>query len=228
MDYEARLEAFYARLPLQGTTVIDVGAHLGRHAIPLARQARVVHAFEPVPPIRHQLSERLMAQGLNNVAIYPFALSSANGFAQFQFIPNLPEESGLKARHIYNAKPDPAQPVQVQTLRLDDLMAPTLDVSFIKIDIEGGELDMLRGSKLLLTRWRPVVAFECGAASFLGYHETPELIYQVFAELGFDVHSIFGDRIVDAAEFREKTYLQTFWDYVAIPHEKSDLARQFD
>lgn len=227
MDFEARLEAFYARLPIDDTTVVDVGAHLGRHAIPLARRARVVHAFEPVPSIRHRLSLQLTTLGLNNVVLYPFALSSNNGVAQFQFIPNLPEESGLKARHVYNATPEPAEPVSVHTVRLDDLLAPSLDVSFVKIDIEGGELDMLQGSRQLLARWRPAVAFECGAASFLGYHDTPELIFQMFSELGFGVYSIFGDRIASPAEFREKSHAQLFWDYVAIPNEKSDQFRRF-
>ena len=57
MDFEAKLEAFYNQLDLDGTTIIDIGAHIGRHAIPLAKKigpAGLLYAFEPIPLIRNR------------------------------------------------------------------------------------------------------------------------------------------------------------------------------
>ncbi|MEM7197982.1 MAG: hypothetical protein AAF352_06405, partial [Pseudomonadota bacterium] len=55
-SFEDFLEEFYTKLDLKGKTVIDIGAHAGRHAIPLAQLVGVegiVLAFEPVPAVRH-------------------------------------------------------------------------------------------------------------------------------------------------------------------------------
>ena len=98
-------------------------------------------------------------------------------------------------------------------------------IGFLKCDIEGGELDMLNGAARTLTVARPIVSFECGAASFLGYHDRPQDLFKIFHDRGYAVHSILGDRIVDEQAFREAGYAQNVWDYVAFPLEKSGLAQ---
>ena len=225
MDYEGLLESFYTRLPLNGATVIDVGAHTGRHAIPLAAQvgaSGTVHAFEPIPEIRSQLAQNLEIAGVNNVIVYPFALASKPAEVQFHYIPNLPQESGIKARHTYNSPTDPPKLLKLYAHSLDDIL-PNTDVAFIKVDIEGGELDMLEGAGRTLTTGRPVVSFECGAASFLGYHDRPQDLFKLFHDRGYALHSILGDQIADEHAFREATHVQVVWDYVAIPLEKANL-----
>jgi FkbM family methyltransferase len=228
MDFEAKLESFYDKLSLSGKTVIDVGAHVGRHTLPLARKIGpdgLLCAFEPVPAIRGLLNQNLASSGLNNVAVYPFALSDRRHVADFNFIPNLPEESGLNKRHIYNAVPDEFRILKVGVFRLDDLIPSKQPVSFMKIDVEGAELDVLRGAADLLEASRPVVAFECGAASFLGYHETPEKLFDIFSALGYQTFSIVGERMTDADAFARAAYAQNSWDYVSLPPGQHELSR---
>jgi FkbM family methyltransferase len=227
MDFEAKLENFYRQLPLESATVIDIGAHVGRHAIPLAKLvglSGVVHAFEPIPVIRSKLVANALAAEVNNIVIYPFALSDTDAMARFHYKPNLPEESGLKDRHIYNVEPGPTQLIDLQSHRIDTLFQST-EAAFVKVDIEGGELDMFRGSVKFLRHARPIVAFECGSASFLGYHDRPQELYQLFADIGFVVYSILGGKIESADTFKQASFDQNFWDYVAFPVEKTDLSR---
>ena len=227
MDFEKLLEDFYTQLPLTGATVIDIGAHTGRHAVPLANlvgDAGVVHAFEPIPVIRGQLAQNLESAGVNNVIVYPFALASKPEAVQFHYIPNMPQESGIKARHVYNGPTDPPQLLSLYAHTLDDVL-PNVEVAFIKIDIEGGELDMLKGAGKTLTVSRPIVSFECGAASFLGYHDRPQDLFSLFHNRGYAIFSIVGDQIADEHAFREAGYAQNVWDYIAFPLEKAGLAR---
>ncbi len=227
MDFEAKLEAFYNDLELRGTTVIDIGANIGRHAVPLAKKigpTGLLCAFEPIPVIRGILNEKLLAAELNNVAVYPFALSSERTVADFNYIPNLPEESGLKKRHIYNAVPSEFQKIKVGVFKLDDLIALDTKVTFIKIDVEGGELDVLRGAPRLLASSRPIVAFECGAASFLGYHKTPGEIFNLFDAMQYQIFSIIGQRMTDVEAFTAASYAQNCWDYIALPYGQEHLA----
>jgi len=228
MDFEAKLEAFYNQLDLDGTTIIDIGAHIGRHAIPLAKKigpAGLLYAFEPIPLIRNRLNENIYASGLNNVVVLPFALSTKREVADFTYVPNLPEESGLKERRIYNDIPSEFQKIKVGVFQLDDLIPLGSKVSFLKIDVEGGELDVFLGASNLLESTRPIVAFECGAASFLGYHEAPDRIFDIFDALGYQIFAITGERILTKEIFSKATYAQNFWDYIAFPFGKEELAR---
>lgn len=91
MDYEAKLAAFYSQLSLHGADVIDVGAHIGRHAIPLANLVGLegtCYAFEPIPSVRQVLAANINQSGLNNTIVLPFALGESNRIAVFNFIPN--------------------------------------------------------------------------------------------------------------------------------------------
>jgi SAM-dependent methyltransferase len=75
--YSERLpddDPLLARLRVEvrpGDAVIDVGAGMGRYALPLARLARRVVAVEPSPALRERLVARLEAEGAHNVEIVP-------------------------------------------------------------------------------------------------------------------------------------------------------------
>jgi FkbM family methyltransferase len=223
MDYEQKLEDFYKKLDLEGQTIVDVGAHTGRHTLPLARLAGVagvVYAFEPIPQIRLNLSENIISNELNNVVIFPFALSNKRGVSDFIYVPNLPEESGLKERKIYNGKPTGVRVLKVSIIKLDDLITSKNKIGFIKIDVEGGELDVIQGAKSTLIKSRPIVTFECGASSFLGYHNSPEKIFHLFIKMDYSIYSILGNEIIDEETFVEACHAQIYWDYIALPSEK--------
>jgi len=137
----------------------------------------------------------------------------------------LQEDPGLKLRRAYNAVPNEFQKIQVGVFRLDDLIPTGSKIEFIKMDVEGGELDVLSGASRLLEYSRPIVAFECGAASFLGYHRAPEKIFNIFSALEYQIFSITGDRMFDSGFFSNASYAQNYWDYIALPAGKEDLAR---
>ena len=230
--FEALLERFYRRIPLEGAAVVDVGAHFGRHAIPLARRvgpAGCVHAFEPLPVARKILADRIDFAKVNNIVVHPFAVGRENAQTTFVVAEGRLEESGLRARAVFNpgSKITPRE-MPVTVVRLDDALPATLAVRFVKIDVEGGELDVLRGATALLDRCRPIVAFECGAAGYLGYHDSPAEIFDIFARRGYAIHAITGLRIADAAAFVQASHAQEFWDYVAFPPGDEQLARELE
>jgi FkbM family methyltransferase len=229
MNFEDQLELFYKKLDLKGAKVIDVGAHTGRHAIPLAQMvgnSGLVYCFEPIPVIRKVLCDNIFSAALQNVIVCPFALSDKSCPTSFKYVHNLPEESGLKERHIYNAEPGTIENIDVQMFKLDDLIPTGFrdQIRFMKIDVEGGELDVLRGARNLIYAAKPIVTFECGASSFLSYTADPSEIYQIFSSAGYEIYSILGQRIQNVVQFKKAAFEQTFWDYVALPPGTSGLA----
>ena len=66
--FERIAQSFYTKVVRPGDTVIDGGAHMGRHAIPLAQLVGAegkVLAFEPLPFISARLQQSLVTTGLN-------------------------------------------------------------------------------------------------------------------------------------------------------------------
>lgn len=218
--FEDRLQHLYVSLLREGDACIDIGAHTGRHCIPMACAVGAtgsVAAFEPNPHIAAQLRARLDAWGAANVHLHQTALSDEAGRAEFVIAVDLPEESGLRERSVYNG-PTRTERIEVALTPLDELPLPA--PRFIKLDTEGAEYKVLLGARRLLERARPVVAFEFGEASYAAYGVDPAEVHQYFTSLGYAVISILGERL-EQDVFMQASRIQAYWDYVACPQAEA-------
>ena len=121
-DYEYILECGYRRIIPVDATVIDVGAHAGRHTTifsDLVGPGGTVLAFEPLPHLAMALRDR----GFDHrVQVHECALSDFAGCSSFTYMRGTPGESGLRER-ISNA-PLQADPVtiEVRVRQLDEFL----------------------------------------------------------------------------------------------------------
>lgn len=219
MDYEARLERFYTNIVKQGDICIDVGAHRGRHTLPLANAVGAsgkVLAFEPIDFVAAQLEQALVESGLSNVEVINKALGRHAGSFSFVLAMDALEYSGLRER-VYDS-PTRLRNIEVGVERLDDVVAARElpAVNYVKIDTEGGEWDVIRGGVETIRRWSPVVTFEFGANSYRKYDVDPGDVYRLFADHGYVMFDILGRRL-DRQAFEESSERQQVWDYAAIP-----------
>lgn len=132
---------------------VDVGANLGLFCRVLAERATEVFAFEPNPyPLRY-----LLRVADANVHVLQAAASDETGEAELS-VPRTPRGwSSNGARLDDGVQRDDAR-VRVPVVRLDDLDLPP--VGFLKIDVEGGEIRVLRGAQALIARDRPALFVE--------------------------------------------------------------------
>jgi FkbM family methyltransferase len=161
---------------------VDIGAHCGfflGQFFEFAPDGRH-YAFEPIPGMFSDLSRRFP-----RAEVFDCALSDHNGEAGFLFVPELPGWSGLRP-HPYPFRVHP-QEILVKLRKLDDVIPLDVHVAFIKIDVEGAELEVLRGSTEILRRCRPIVYFECAKIHHAHYGTTPEVVHQLLAECGLGV-----------------------------------------
>lgn len=151
--------ALIERTLRRGMIVVDVGANHGLFSLEAAHltgREGVVHAFEPTPSTRAILESNLAANGLGRVRVFPTALGDAPGTARLRVHREL---SGLNT-----LAPDDIT-WNRRTLRADavvDVPITTLDahaqaegldrIDFLKIDVEGFELGVIRGARGLLGR----------------------------------------------------------------------------
>lgn len=218
-NYEQMLEDFYVGLLRPGDVCVDVGAHVGRHSLPMARcvgQAGKVYAFEPIPRISQRLRQLIEQENLGGtVELRTCALADSCGEASFVLVHEAPEYSGLRTRR-YD-QPVTTETIHVQTQRLDQAIPDGKNgVRYIKIDCEGGELQVLRGASKLIRRDRPTISFECGDNSLESYDYDSADIYDFFDAHEYDIQSITRVPLVKHG-FIDATARQEYWDYLAFP-----------
>ncbi len=222
-QYERMLETVYRAALRPGDIAVDIGAHVGRHTLPMAKavgSAGKVFAFEPLPSIYAELRRTVEnAQGdecdLAAILTHNVALGEQEGEATFVFVPDFPEYSGFRER-TYHDDSLRRETIDVSVLRLDSFRAEFGKVRFMKIDAEGGELTILRGGATLIGESAPVVSFELGNASLTNYPYTAADYFDFFAKLGYTLFSIFGIPL-SRDEFISAAQEQFFWDYIAVP-----------
>ncbi|CCE02055.1 FkbM family methyltransferase [Bradyrhizobium sp. STM 3809] len=140
-----------------GDIVCDVGANKGSFLYWLARWSapgRVI-AFEPQPDLADGLARMCSQFALDNVVVEPRAAFSCTS-RKTLFVPDGHQPGASLLQPAERSKA-----IAVQTVALDDYLPANGHVSAIKIDVEGAELDVLRGAERTLRRCRPLLVVEC-------------------------------------------------------------------
>jgi FkbM family methyltransferase len=186
---------------------IDVGANVGVFTTLMARHSRKVLAFEPHPSCAAQLRKL----HLRNCDVIESALSERDGTAVLR-VPlaghdDLHALSTLAAGNDFRnqAEVGSVREVTVATTSLDaalaSRLAPSDDVGFIKIDVEGHELAVLRGATDTIVRHRPVLLVETEARHGVQLDE----VFGMLADRGYTARALVDDELVsiDAKSLRE-------------------------
>jgi FkbM family methyltransferase len=162
-SFEATELAFVDKFLRPGMTVLDIGAHQGLYT--LLASARVglagrVFSFEPSPRERRALRLHLALNLCRNVRVQSFALGSEEGEATLHVVQG--SQTGcnsLRPPEVISS----TSPIRVRVTTLDAWLKlnSIATVDFIKLDVEGAELEVLKGAaRLLENRPRPVILAE--------------------------------------------------------------------
>lgn len=171
------------RLPADAVCV-DIGMNEGQilHAMVNHCKEGKIYGFEPIPILFKFLFNKYASK---RVSLHQIALSDTEEYCSFYYYPSRSAVSGLSKREALFGK-DRAQSIKLQTMCLDQLLnLQRLDL--IKIDVEGAELRVLKGSKEHIQRCRPIIVFECGKGGIDFFNDKPEEVYDFFDELGYSL-----------------------------------------
>jgi FkbM family methyltransferase len=143
------------------SVAFDVGANVGMFTIPLAHavgaRGRVV-AVEPSPDNVQRLEENIRFNGLSNVRVEAVAVIERAGSVSL----HLGNDPAFHSTTDVDDYRDADSSIVVPGKTLDGLWQAygEPDVSFVKVDTEGGELSVLRGASELLSTAKPVILVE--------------------------------------------------------------------
>ncbi len=140
------------------SNVLDIGANIGWTVLNLAQIAKQgkVLGFEPDPYNFERCSDNISLNDFKNLLAFPVGLGNAN----FQVDMEIRTPSNRGGNRIAPAGASASRPVQI--VKLDDFVpAQELNrVDLIKMDVEGYELNVLRGAKGILMKHKPILFIE--------------------------------------------------------------------
>jgi FkbM family methyltransferase len=172
-QYELDVTSALNRYCKPGMTVLDIGANIGAHTLPLGRLVTTqgaVYAFEPTDFAFEKLTRNVSLNDAPHVHAIKAALSNRN--AERQAIAYRSSWRTAGGRNDGDAF--------VDFIRLDDWCAGNgvKEVGLIKIDIDGNEFEALAGGIQLIERSRPVIVMEAVWPHFADQNRNPFLLLQ--------------------------------------------------
>lgn len=221
--YDKETLAVMERVLGKNSNCVDVGCNSGSILKEMLRLAPdgVHYAFEPLHSFYQQLVNSYPSSTYPNVHMYDIALSDVAGQSSFQYVVTNPAYSGFRRRSYEQDKVHIEQ-IEVKTDLLDNIIAPELSIHFIKIDVEGAELQVLKGARGTIRKNKPVIVFEHGLGASEYYNTGPEDVYDLLVEdCGLNVSLLKAwlrnERSLTKEEFADHYYRHINYYFMAHP-----------
>lgn len=168
---------------------VDIGAHIGTYSIILSKKCKQVYSFEAQKSTFDCLCVGVSLNNCFNVDLNNVALSSEEGNGTLHHLTLDGGSSTIRAEIPSLSNQSVIQEESVIMKRLDSFQLK--DVDFLKIDVEGAELDVIKGaSETLINNNYPPFIFEAWPEEW--YRDDRDLLISYIKSLGYKVHPISG------------------------------------
>jgi len=174
--------------PLKKGTFIDIGANIGQTSLNLSKKLgtipHTVLAFEPFPFTFNKLETNIGLNSFNSIKIFNVALGNEKKTIEME-MSCLTNSGGYKISPKNSSFKD--QLVQVDQEKLDDYYSLEDLINFIKIDVEGYEMEVLKGAEQIIKKHKPVLVIELNDKSLINQNSTAKQVVQFIKNLGYEV-----------------------------------------
>ena len=174
-----------------GTTVIDIGSSMGFFSQRFARKAGLVIAFEPQGMPRAVMTVASFFRQNRNIILVPCALGAGEGLLALSIPIKSGRKVGTSLAHIGNDADFSGrfavekELVACTTLDMALSHIETGPISMIKIDVEGGELNVLKGAEKTLATHRPNIVCEIDYGRETRFGASAEDLYDWITARGY-------------------------------------------
>jgi FkbM family methyltransferase len=195
----------------EGDVVWDVGANIGLFSVAAAALAGprgAVYAFEPDTVLVQLLRKTAAIQGAKAASITVVPCAVANRLALRSFaIADRARASNALLGYGLTQMGNIAETQMVVTLSLDDCAPDLRPPNVLKIDVEGAEVEVLRGAAQVVHRSRPVIVCEVGGPNTIE-------VSKLLADAGY----LFFDASKPLTVAAQRS--RVTWNTIAVPREK--------
>jgi len=207
INAEAEIHHLLGQYLQPNDVFVDIGANFGLHTVYAAKlvgeQGRVF-AFEPVDNHLNLLHKNLdLSHVRERVEIVSSALSNS---AESSLTFYLPPEEEIAVTASLSAESENLEAIKVSNARLDDYWSDIdRQIKLIKIDVEGAELEVLRGAEELLRRWKPKLLIEVHGFALPSFGTSVQEFRKFLADLGYQENRL------ESEIFRGEEYFQALY-----------------
>ena len=181
----------FSKFVKRGHTVIDCGANIGYYTNflrTLVGKRGFVHAFEPVPSTFENLQRNTRQYwSVNNCSLNMTGLYK-DCSKLIAYIPNSISGHASISNHLEVWKSSSTEEISIQLTTLDSYALQNVleKIDFIKIDIEGAEIDALRGAKITLVKHKPTLHLEVNSQLLKSTNQQPRDLIEFLKPLGYE------------------------------------------
>jgi FkbM family methyltransferase len=191
--YEIHVDRYLRRNLALGDTFIDVGCNCGHHTIMsacLVGQTGKVIAFEPNRELAVSVNEHICEEGFDQIILHPVGLSTERSTAI------------LCKKGVVGGCSQVALPGKIKQVNKDESVECDIHVGdeiiqsqqlkgrvLLKVDVEGLEIDVLRGMQSILTNFVDQAIIEV-TPKFLGGKEGIEELFNLMNDVGFEGYQL--------------------------------------
>ena len=184
-DFEPAVQATLLKHLKPGMTFYDVGANGGfmslLGACAVGPSGKVI-AFEPHPAVARQLAKQMRINDMPQVEVVVAAVSDRIGAAKFSDGSITVMNSLARAKHAEHT-------IDVRTTTLDHEAQMRQPPDLLKIDVEGSEIDVIRGAEKMIRARQPILVVEVHSAELAAQYD------KLLAELGYETEDLRGHAI---------------------------------
>ena len=201
-DADACSGYFQNGAPKPGEIAVDVGAFCGEITVEMALRVGPnghVYALEPDPQSRVLIHKNLELHGLNNVTVLPHGLWSESTTVAFAAM----GDCGSSFECVRDNKDTNRSTMKIMTLSPSDLLARIGQIPhFIKMDIEGAEVEVVRTLAPLLAQAAMPTKLAIASYHLLDGHPTHETITPMLLSAGFSTETGYPSHTTTWAQLR--------------------------
>jgi hypothetical protein len=123
-------------------------------------------------------------------------------------VKNAPAYSGILKRE-YKVENPELEELKVPLKTLDSIIPTSSKIDFIKIDVEGGEFNVIKGAKNILIKDKPTMIFEFGLGASDFYGSTPDKLFDYLTNINYKISLL--DKWINKRPPLSKTDFETIY-----------------
>lgn len=204
---DVSMEWVIKRYAKQNTLAIDVGCNVGLLALLMADAVGdlgEVYAVEPNPSLHEYIKKLFRINALSNMTLFQAVCSREKGNLSFC----INGDDHTKSKLALDGG------LRVGAIPIDELVkVSNKPLSLIKIDVEGHELDVLKGAVKTLKEKRPTLVFETGMHS---KHDIDE-INHILDEVDYEVLGVINDWGIESKPLTASMTNKSHCNVLALP-----------
>ncbi len=185
-EYERGTNRVLEQYVKDGDVVIEAGANMGSETLLLSRLTGKgkVYGFEPNPYTFDRLKTNVSINELANVEVYDLAVGEKNGEISFNIYPKNFCNAGMSSKYMDTPL---TRKITVNQQTLDSFVEShnINKVDFLKMDIQGAEMDLLAGAATMIARFKPIIFLEA-----LQIYNDIQTMYAELGKYGYTVLNI--------------------------------------